>query len=88
MRMLLALLCLFFSTSVSAMDIPDAASPAAQLYVDRCSTCHALAHPARLDWPHWRSMLHVMKLRMSERGMEMPDEEWRQIAGYLKQHAR
>jgi len=71
-----------------ATEIPDAGSSAAKLFSQRCSACHSLPHPRRLDWPHWRSMLHVMKQRMAERDMSMSDEEWRQIAGYLKSHAR
>jgi len=70
------------------MDIPDADSAAAQLYAVRCSVCHSLPHPGRLDWPHWRSMLHEMKQRMDERGMSMPDQEWQQLAHYIKAHAR
>jgi len=71
-----------------AMDIPDAGSAGAKLFAARCSVCHALPHPKRLDWEHWRHMLRVMKQRTAERNMQMPDREWRQIAGYLKDHAR
>lgn len=90
MRILITVLSMMFvlTTSAIATPIPDADSPSAQLFSQRCSSCHSLPHPKRLDWPHWRSMLHVMKQRMDERGMSMQDEEWRQIAGYLKRHAR
>ncbi|MFQ5344457.1 MAG: hypothetical protein ACE5DZ_00695 [Mariprofundus sp.] len=92
MKILMITLCLVFVSPVWAaagnMDIPDADSAAAQLFSQRCSGCHSLPHPGRLDWDHWRSMLHVMKRRMAERDISMPDEEWRQIAGYLKSHAR
>jgi len=86
--MLWMIVCLTISTPVWATDIPDAGSASAQLFSQRCSVCHSLPHPGRLDWPHWRSMLHVMKQRMDERDMSMPVEEWQQIAGYLKSHAR
>jgi hypothetical protein len=86
--MLLMIVCLTISTPVWATDIPDASSASALLFSQRCSACHSLPHPKRLDWPHWRSMLHVMKQRMDERDMSMPVEEWQQIAGYLKSHAR
>ena len=71
-----------------AMDIPDAHSPAAKLYAEHCAACHALPHPKRLAWPAWRHTLHLMKQRMNERGMQMRADEWRQIAAYLKHHAR
>ncbi len=88
MKIMITILSLMFITPVWAMGIPDADSASAQLYSQRCSVCHSLPHPQRLDWPHWRSMLHVMKQRMDERDMSLPNEEWRQIAGYLKSHAR
>jgi len=88
MKIILTLFALLCVSPAWATDIPDAGSASAQLFSQRCSVCHSLPHPARLDWPHWRSMLHVMKQRMDERDMSLPNEEWRQIAGYLKSHAR
>ena len=88
MKIILMLFALLFVSPAWATDIPDADSPSAQLFSQRCSVCHSLPHPQRLDWPHWRSMLHVMKQRMAERDISLPVEEWRQIAGYLKSHAR
>jgi len=82
------MICLTFTSPLWASDIPAADSAAAQLFAQRCSVCHNLPHPKRLDWPHWRGILHVMKRRMDERGMEMPDADWRTIAGYLHSHAR
>jgi len=71
------------------MEIPDADSPGGRLFAVRCSVCHTLPHPKRLDWQHWRHMLGVMKKRMDEGGIPEPTKtEWRQISGYLKQHAR
>ncbi|MDQ6964314.1 MAG: cytochrome c [Mariprofundales bacterium] len=87
MKKLLMILLLCPVTGWS-MNLPEADSSAAQLFSSRCSSCHALPHPKRLDWPHWQSMLRLMKRRMAERGMTMPNEEWHQIADYLKQHAR
>ncbi len=71
-----------------AMEIPDAHSPVARLYAERCAACHALPHPKHLAWPAWRHTLHLMKQRMNERGMQMRADEWRQIAAYLRRHAR
>ncbi len=88
MRVLMVSICLLIASPAWAMEIPEADTASAKLYAQRCSVCHSLPHPGRLDWPHWRSMLHVMKQRMDDRGMEMPAEEWKQIAGYLKRHAR
>ncbi len=88
MKILITVLCLMFTSPAWATDIPDADSAAAQLFAQRCSVCHSLPHPKRLDWPHWRSILHVMKQRMDEKNISMSNEDWRQISGYLQSHAR
>jgi len=89
MKILITVLCLMFTAPAWATEIPDADSAAAQLFAQHCSACHALPSPRRLDWSHWRNILHMMKQRMDERGVsEPPPDEWRQIAGYLKSHAR
>jgi len=82
------ILFLSVATNASAMDIPAADSAGARLYAKRCSTCHALAHPKRLDWAHWQSMLGVMEQRMDEKGMRMDKADWQEIAAYLKRYAR
>ncbi|MDQ6960660.1 MAG: hypothetical protein Q9M27_06465 [Mariprofundaceae bacterium] len=89
MRILLMVLLLTWGSSAWASNIPDPDSPGGKLFTQRCSACHALPHPKRLDWQHWRHMLNLMKQRMDERGVTEPSkEEWRWIASYLKAHAR
>jgi len=88
MKKTIGILLLLIAPSAWAQTLPDATSASAKLFAQRCSSCHALPHPKRLDWPHWRHMLHVMRQRMGERGMEMEPQEWQQIASYLKLHAR
>jgi len=88
MKYIIIVLAMLFVSPAWATEIPDADSASAQLFSQRCSICHSLPHPKRLDWQHWRSMLHLMKQRMAERDISLPNEEWRQIAGYLQSHAR
>jgi len=89
MKILFTILLLIASSSAWAVDIPDADSAGGQLFTASCSACHALPHPKRLDWPHWRHMLGLMQQRMAERGVpELSRDEWRRIADYLKSHAR
>lgn len=88
MIIIITILCLMFTMPAWASDIPDADSASARVFSQRCSACHSLPHPARLDWEHWRSILHLMKQRMDEREMTIPTEDWKQISSYLKQHAR
>ena len=86
--LMIVLICNCCVSAAWAAAVPDVASPSAELFEARCSVCHALPDPARLDWQHWRHILHVMKQRMAERDMALSDGEWRQIAAYLKAHAR
>ncbi|MDQ6958597.1 MAG: hypothetical protein Q9M24_05735 [Mariprofundaceae bacterium] len=89
MRILLMALLLTWGPSAWASNIPDSDSPGGKLFATHCSACHTLPSPKRLDWPHWRHMLGLMKQRMDERSVTEPSkEEWRQISGYLKAHAR
>jgi len=88
MKTILTILCLTFTVPVWATEIPDANLPSAKVFSQRCSVCHVLPPPARLEWEHWRSILHLMKQRMDEKDISIPVEEWKQISSYLKSHAR
>jgi len=81
--------CATHSINQATTPIPDAQSPAAQLYVARCSSCHVLPHPARLSYTGWVQLLPLMERRMAERGMApMSEADRKEILGYLKAHAR
>lgn len=69
--------------------IPDETTPAAQVYISRCSSCHALPHPGRHGYDAWVYLVSVMEQRMAERGMAgLSDEERADILAYLHEHAR
>ncbi len=71
------------------MSIPESRSAAAQLYVGKCSICHALPHPKRNSYPEWQHLLNVMQQRMAERGIPvLTGEEKKKLLDYLQQHAR
>ncbi|MDX8404042.1 MAG: hypothetical protein R8K54_06505 [Mariprofundaceae bacterium] len=73
----------------AATPIPDANSPQAKVYAEKCSLCHALPHPKRLPFSSWKHMLKLMDQRMMERkAVPLEPEERRAITAYLKQHAR
>lgn len=88
MKKTILILALMAVENSWAMEIPDAGGEAAKLFSDRCSICHSLPHPKRLDWKHWQHMLQIMRQRMSEKSITMKDSEWKQLADYLKNHAR
>ena len=69
--------------------IPDMESPEAKVYITRCSGCHALPHPSRLDMVRWRKIIKVMKIRMQERGYPpMTEDEEKMILEYLRKYSR
>jgi hypothetical protein len=73
----------------AAAFIPDAGSPRAQAFVNRCGICHAVPHPARHDYPGWRYVVSLMEKRMAERGVgPLSAEERTLILSYLEEHAR
>ncbi|MDH3979852.1 MAG: hypothetical protein OEU91_04985 [Gammaproteobacteria bacterium] len=69
--------------------IPDAGSPGAQAFLNRCSICHAVPHPARHVYSGWLSLVPLMEQRMAERGVgPLSGEERSMILAYLKEYAR
>jgi hypothetical protein len=69
--------------------IPDPDSPAAQIYIVRCGTCHAVPHPARHSYPDWQYLVALMEQRMVERGFSpLTSGERTDILAYLQLHAR
>jgi hypothetical protein len=81
--------CAMQASKLRATPIPDAGSPAARLYAERCGACHVVPHPARLTYPGWVRLLPLMEHRMAERGMPpLSEVERNEILAYLKAYAR
>ncbi len=59
--LILTVLALFFNGCVTMQRLPEEKSADAQVYIKRCSTCHAIPHPARLNFHHWKDKIAVMK---------------------------
>ena len=73
----------------AATPLPDAGTPGAQAFVNRCGLCHAVPHPARHDYSGWRYLVQLMEKRMAERGVApLSGEQRALILSYLEQHAR
>lgn len=69
--------------------VPDAGSPIARVYIERCGSCHAVPHPARHFYAGWRRLVPLMERRMAERGVRpLTDRERSDILAYLQAHAR
>jgi hypothetical protein len=86
---LILITCLLAPPVYAATPIPDADSPQAKVYAEKCTVCHVLPHPKRLSFNGWKHMLTLMDQRIEERNMSPLEPEERQaIETYLKRHAR
>ena len=60
-----------------------------QVFMSRCSICHAPPHPKRHSYAEWQLLLPVMEQRMEERGMgQLSDQDRVAILSYLKSNGR
>jgi hypothetical protein len=59
--LILPVLALFFNGCVTLQRLPEEKSADAQVYIKRCSACHAIPHPARINFHHWKDKFVVMK---------------------------
>ena len=68
---------------------PDSDSPQAQLYVEKCSQCHAAPLPSVHSANMWPSVLDRMQLRMKTKHVPpLTRQEMSIILGYLQLHAK
>jgi hypothetical protein len=87
--------------SFEARQLPERASPGAQLTMRYCVQCHNLPNPAMHHAPKWPGIVERMVLRMEGRGnlgplmsdmmagVEAPTpEEQRTLVAYLRKHAQ
>ncbi|MCF7822041.1 MAG: diheme cytochrome c [Mariprofundaceae bacterium] len=86
---LMLTICMLAAPAHATTPIPDADSPQAKVYAEKCSICHVLPHPKRLSFNGWKHMLTLMDQRIQERGLSpLEPEERKAIAAYLERHAR
>ncbi|HZP46436.1 MAG TPA: hypothetical protein VFB15_12375 [Candidatus Binataceae bacterium] len=72
-----------------AKPLPEAASPAAQLYASRCGSCHRPYAPESLTPSMWRVQLEAMEPKMAEAGLPpLSAAQQQQILSYLQRHAQ
>jgi len=79
----------FLMTSACAgPQIPEAGSPAAEVFMANCTVCHSWPHPKRHSAREWDHYLGLMDKNMKERGMELSEEDRRVIREYLHRNSR
>jgi hypothetical protein len=68
--------------------LPEPDSPAAQLYKQRCDTCHRVFAPSSLKYEMWKFQVNRMQGEMVRRGLPpLTAEERATILDYLKRHS-
>jgi mono/diheme cytochrome c family protein len=83
----LAFLSIFLSGCKPA-SLPDAASPGAQLYVERCGNCHAPYNPHEMTAAMWDTQVTMMETKIQAAGqLPLTSDERESILEYLKRNA-
>ena len=68
--------------------LPDDGTPEAQLYRDRCGTCHSPVAPSSMPYATWEMILPRMEQRTRAAGQApITPAERRTIESYLKKYA-
>jgi diheme cytochrome c len=68
--------------------LPDPESPAAQLYRQRCSSCHRLYAPSIVTAEMWKVIVARMEQQMRQAGRPpLSADESRMILDYLQKHS-
>ena len=68
--------------------LPDAASPGAQLYIERCGNCHAPYNPHEMTASMWDTQVTMMETKMQAAGqLPLTSDERESILEYLKRNA-
>ena len=81
----LALLPLAF---LACQKLPERDSPAAQLYVQRCGTCHSAYNPRGLTAAMWSAQMKSMDNKIRSSGLPpLTPEQYQTILDYLTRNA-
>jgi mono/diheme cytochrome c family protein len=68
--------------------LPEADSPGAKLYAERCNSCHRVYAPGSLKYPMWEFQVERMQGELVRRGLApLTSEERATILAYLKRHS-
>ena len=78
----------FSPPDANPLGLPDASSPGAQVYVSKCSNCHAPYNPHELTAAMWKTQVTMMEVKMQAAGMPaLTSDERASILEYLKRNA-
>ena len=78
----------WIAVSGCSPNIPEAETPAARLYANRCSGCHALHAPGTMTAAMWDMQVERMQGELVRRGIPPLTHDERQILlTYLHRHS-
>ena len=66
----------------------EAGSPAAELFLTKCTTCHSWPHPKRHTAREWDHYLGLMEENMQRENIEFSQAEKETIRNYLYRNSR
>jgi hypothetical protein len=77
-----------FAAGCKRPALPDATSPAAQLYINRCGNCHAPYNPHEMTAAMWDTQVTMMEVKIQAAGQPALTPDQRDaILEYLKRNA-
>jgi mono/diheme cytochrome c family protein len=77
-----------FGGAACGPKLPEPDSPGAQLYAQRCDTCHRLYAPTSMKYEMWKMQVERMQGEMARRGVPtLTDSERRVLLEYLQRHS-
>jgi len=69
--------------------LPEENSPAAQLYVERCGSCHAAYNPRSLTTAMWAAQMKLMDDKIRKSGLpSLTAEQSKTIFDYLTRNSQ
>ena len=82
------ILALSILSACHPAELPDAASPAAQMYIARCGQCHVPYNPHELTAAMWDTQVTMMEVKIENAGLPPLSADDREtILEYLKHNA-
>ena len=67
--------------------LPEEGSASAELYRNRCGSCHRLYQPRALKFPLWEPIVERMEAYLKRSTQPLTQAERETILAYLRQHA-
>lgn len=81
-------LALVLTSACKPASLPDAASPAAQLYASKCGNCHVPYNPHEMTAAMWDTQVMMMEVKIQAAGMPpLTSDQRESILDYLKRNA-